>query len=336
MLCTSFDDKQEFIDIVNSIRSRIDQYNIQCKVLPAFGICINHNNMDVSLMCDYADLAIKKIKGKVFKTYEFYDNAMRESMLLEKKIENDVLPALKNDYIKAYVQPKVDMHNGHIIGGEALVRWQNDKEMIYPDQFIPVLEKNGYVIDVDNFIWNKVCACIKMMEDKGIEPVPISVNVSRMHVYQEKFTENLKNMAGEYGIDPKYIPLEITESAFTKEEGSLFKKVQSLQGYGFKFSMDDFGSGYSSLGMLKSERVDEVKIDKTFVDDIATDKGKVLLGNVIRMINELGIDMIAEGVETKEQADFLKENGCMYAQGYYYYKPMPIEEFAKLLENSAR
>ena len=97
-----------------------------------------------------------------------------------------------------------------------------------------------------------------------------------------------------------------------------------------------FGSGYSSLGMLKSERVDEVKIDKTFVDDIATDKGKVLLGNVIRMINELGIDMIAEGVETKEQADFLKENGCMYAQGYYYYKPMPIEEFAKLLENSAR
>jgi diguanylate cyclase/phosphodiesterase len=336
VLCTSFDDKQELIDIVNSIRSRIDQYNIQCKVLPAFGICINHNNMDVSLMCDYADLAIKKIKGKVFKTYEFYDNAMRESMLLEKKIENDVLPALKNDYIKAYVQPKVDMHNGHIIGGEALVRWQNDKEMIYPDQFIPVLEKNGYVIDVDNFIWNKVCACIKMMEDKGIEPVPISVNVSRMHVYQEKFTENLKNMAGEYGIDPKYIPLEITESAFTKEEGSLFKKVQSLQGYGFKFSMDDFGSGYSSLGMLKSERVDEVKIDKTFVDDIATDKGKVLLGNVIRMINELGIDMIAEGVETKEQADFLKENGCMYAQGYYYYKPMPIEEFAKLLENSAR
>lgn len=187
-----------------------------------------------------------------------------------------------------------------------------------------------------DIVWNKVCACIKMMEDKGIEPVPISVNVSRMHVYQEKFTENLKNMAGEYGIDPKYIPLEITESAFTKEEGSLFKKVQSLQGYGFKFSMDDFGSGYSSLGMLKSERVDEVKIDKTFVDDIATDKGKVLLGNVIRMINELGIDMIAEGVETKEQADFLKENGCMYAQGYYYYKPMPIEEFAKLLENSAR
>lgn len=121
-----------------------------------------------------------------------------------------------------------------------------------------------------------------------------------------------------------------------RKRAVFFKKVQSLQGYGFKFSMDDFGSGYSSLGMLKSERVDEVKIDKTFVDDIATDKGKVLLGNVIRMINELGIDMIAEGVETKEQADFLKENGCMYAQGYYYYKPMPIEEFAKLLENSAR
>ena len=126
-----------------------------------------------------------------------------------------------------------------------------------------------------------------------------------MHVYQEDFIDRIKKITSKYDINPKLIPLEITESAFTSEESSLYRKIKSLQDCGYRFSMDDFGSGYSSLGMLKDEHVDEVKIDKTFVDDIATDKGRILLKNVIQMIGALGIDMIAEGVETKEQADFL-------------------------------
>lgn len=334
-LCTSFNDKNELTDIAKSIKKSIDNYDIACKIIPAFGICIKDSNMDISVMCDYASLAAQNIKGKVFKTYEFYDNDMRERMLLEKKIENEVMPALKNDYIKAYVQPKVDMRTGCIVGGEALVRWiLPDGGMIYPDKFIPVIEKNGFVIDVDNYMWDKVCQHICKLKKKGIKPVPISINVSRMHVYQENFIENMIKLTDKYGISPEFIPLEITESAFTSEENSLYRKVESLQDYGYKFSMDDFGSGYSSLSMLKNEHVDEVKIDKTFVDDIATEKGRILLKNVIRMISNLGIDMIAEGVENKEQADFLVENGCIYAQGYYYYKPMPIEDFVILLEKS--
>lgn len=336
-LCTEFSSKEQLENIAYYIKGKIDEYDISCKVIPAFGICINNGDMDVSLMCDYADLAIKNIKGKVFRVCEFYDDDMREAMLFEKKIENDIIPALREGHIKTYVQPKVDMRDGSIVGGEALVRWiLPDGKMIYPDQFIPVIEKNGYVLDVDNYIWESVCACIKELSEKGIKPVPISVNVSRMHVYQREFTENVRKLAKEYNVSPQLIPLEITESAFTNEENSLYKKVKSLQEYGFKFSMDDFGSGYSSLGMLKSEHVDEVKIDKTFVDDICTSKGRVLLQNVIKMINALGMEMIAEGVETKEQADFLIENGCVYAQGYYYYKPLPIEEFVKLLEKSAK
>lgn len=336
-LCTAFDSRDQLIDITKSIKNSIDKYEIACKIIPAFGICINDGSMDISLMCDYADLALQRIKGKVFRGYEFYDTDMRERMLFEKKIENDVLPALKNKQIKPYVQPKVDMRTGRIIGGEALVRWVlSDGGMVYPDEFIPVIEKNGYVLDVDNYMWDRVCYYIKKLEQEGVEPVPISINVSRMHVYQDHFISRIKKLTDKYNIKPELIPLEITESAFTNEENSLYRKVKTLQSYGYKFSMDDFGSGYSSLGMLKDEHVDEVKIDKTFVDDIATDKGKVLLSNVIRMISDLGIDMIAEGVETKEQADFLVAHGCMYAQGYYYYKPMPIEEFVLLLEKSAK
>ena len=309
-LCTKFEDEQQLIDISKDIKKEIDSYEISCKIIPAFGICTNAGNLDISLMCDYADLALNRIKGKVFRVYEFYDTDMREKMLFEKKIENDILPALKNDCIKTYIQPKVDMRTGRIVGGEALVRWQReDGSMVYPDEFIPVIEKNGYVLDVDDYMWDKVCYYIKQLEKEGKTPVPISINVSRMHV---------------------------TESAFTSEESSLYRKIKSLQDCGYRFSMDDFGSGYSSLGMLKDEHVDEVKIDKTFVDDIATDKGRILLKNVIQMIRALGIDMIAEGVETKEQADFLVNNGCIYAQGFYYYRPMPIEDFVLLLEKSGK
>lgn len=146
-------------------------------------------------MCDYADLALQRIKGKVFRVYEFYDTDMREKMLFEKKIENDILPALKNDCIKTYIQPKVDMRTGRIVGGEALVRWQReDGSMVYPDEFIPVIEKNGYVLDVDDYMWDKVCYYIKQLEKEGKTPVPISINVSRMHVYQEDFIDRIKKL----------------------------------------------------------------------------------------------------------------------------------------------
>ena len=170
---------------------------------------------------------------------------------------------------------------------------------------------------------DKVCYYIKQLEKEGKTPVPISINVSRMHVYQEDFIDRIKKITSKYDINPKLIPLEITESAFTSEESSLYRKIKSLQDCGYRFSMDDFGSGYSSLGMLKDEHVDEVKIDKTFVDDIATDKGRILLKNVIQMIRALGIDMIAEGVETKEQA----VNGLKEVQVVSEGKPVETKAF---------
>lgn len=336
-MCVSYEDTQNLIDIVSYIKNKIDKYNISCKILPAFGICISKDGMDVSLMLDYADIAMQEIKGKAFKFYTFYDDNMRKNMLYEKKIENEILGAIESDYIKTYVQPKVDMRSGKIVGGEALVRWLHPADgFIYPDKFIPVLEKSGYILDVDKHIWKSICMFLGSRKENNKPIVPISVNVSRMHVYHGTFTKYLCRLVEKFNISPEYIPLEVTESAFTEKEWDLYKKMHYLQRKGFRVSMDDFGSGYSSLNMLKDENVDEVKIDKKFIDTINDNNSRIVIRHVISMLRELGIDIIVEGVETKEQADFLMENGCFYAQGYLYYKPMPIDEFGELLEKQQK
>ena len=224
------------------------------------------------------------------------------------------------------------MRSGEIIGGEALIRWHSVKEgIIYPDEFIPVLEKSGYIVDVDAYVWEKVFAAIHIWKTGGITPVPISVNVSRSHVYQKSFAGVLEKLAQQYDVEPYYVPLEVTESMFTEYVDKLYKNITRLQSAGFRFSMDDFGAGYSSLNMLKDEPVDEVKIDRFFLKDIKKEKSQIVIRNVIHMIQELQLDMIVEGIETKEQAELLMNYGSYKAQGYYYYKPMPMAEFEQLL-----
>lgn len=224
------------------------------------------------------------------------------------------------------------MRSGEIIGGEALIRWHSVKEgIIYPDEFIPVLEKSGYIVDVDAYVWEKVFAAIHIWKTGGITPVPISVNVSRSHVYQKSFAGVLEKLAQQYDVEPYYVPLEVTESMFTEYVDKLYKNITRLQSAGFRFSMDDFGAGYSSLNMLKDEPVDEVKIDRFFLKDIKKEKSQIVIRNVIHMIQELQLDMIVEGIETKEQAELLMNYGSYKAQGYYYYKPMPMTEFEQLL-----
>jgi diguanylate cyclase (GGDEF)-like protein len=319
VLCTVFNEREDLIKIVEDINNKINKYPMQYKVLPAFGICIKEEGMDISLMCDYADLAIQEIKGKVYKLYSFYDNAMREKMLYEKRRENEISGALNNGDIKVYIQPKVDMVTKKIIGGEALVRWLHPQDgFLRPDMFVPVLERSGHIVEMDQFVWDKVFSSIRSWIDKGIKAVPISVNVSRIHVYQSNFIDVLNKMTEKYSIPPKYVPLEVTESAFTENARKLFGNIEILQEKGFYFSMDDFGSGYSSLNMLKDEPIDEVKIDRTFIRDMNDVKSKVVVRNIIHMLKELNIDIMAEGVETEEQAMLLTAYGCTRAQGYIF------------------
>lgn len=331
-LCMPYRDEKEVIEVIDDIYNNIVGYQMPCRILPAFGICISEPGMDVSLMCDYASIAIDSIKGKVFSYYSFFENSMRDQMLYEKKIENEVGEAIRNGYIKVYVQPKVDMRTREIIGGEALVRWIHPTDgMIYPSIFIPVFEKSGYIVDVDCYVWEQVFKNLQQWQDNGKQIVPISVNVSRLHVHQNDFADYVMELADKYRISPDMVPLEVTESALVEDTEVLYQSISYLQKQRFKFSMDDFGSGYSSLNMLKDEHVDEIKIDKVFIDDIDSEKSRIVVRNVIRMIEELGIKLIAEGVESQKQADFLIKNRCYYAQGFYYYKPMPIDEFGELL-----
>ena len=332
-MLTPFTQREELVAIVKNIKAKIRQCPIPCRVLPAFGICVATDpEMPISLMQDYATMALKSIKGKFYADYAFFDEKMRDQMFLEKQIENDMVEALESGQFRLFVQPKVDMSTGEIIGGEALVRWQHpEKGIIGPAQFMPVLEKNGFIIDVDRYVWEEVFRFVGGLLEQGKKAVPISINISRLHAYDEFFGEYLIELKNKYNVSPQYVPLELTESAWIKMEETVYRNIPFLKENGFYLAMDDYGIGYSTMTMLKNQPVDEIKIDRSFIMDMSNEKSKIIVRNTIHMLRELDLDIIAEGVEEKEQQDFLLECGCKKAQGFYYYKPMPAEEFARLI-----
>lgn len=336
-LFTSFEEEDELVAIVKRIEKDIDAFPIDCKVLPSFGICTSvDNGLNVSFLKDCATMALNTIKGKFYASYAFFDDKMRKEQLREKQIENDIVAALKNGEFVLYIQPKVDMNTGRIIGGEALVRWLHPKQgLIPPGDFIPVLEKNGFIINVDDYIWEKTFAFIRELEDENIEPVPISINVSRVHAYDKDFCKTLCELSKQYRVEPVHVPLELTESAFLGDEQTMYNRMEYLRSLGFRISMDDFGTGYSSMKMLKNQPMDEIKVDREFISDLENDMSKVVISHTIQMLKDMNTSIIVEGVETENQKDFLLEHGCNRAQGFLFYRPMPAADFKKLLMEQA-
>lgn len=333
-MCTPFDNEQELIDITERVAQQIEKFKMPYRALPAFGICIaDYPSMSVSLMRDYATMALSTIKGKFYAKYAFFDEAMRRQMLISKMIENDIVDALENEQLFIYIQPKVDMTDGRIIGGEALVRWRyKDNTMVSPGEFIPVVEKNGLIIDVDIYVWTRVFSFLGRRLEEGKRVEPISINISRLHVFDSAFKDTIINLSEKYKVPPKYVPLELTESGFAENQDIIYSNMEELRRYGFKISMDDFGIGYSTMTMLRNQPVDEIKIDKGFIDDIEDSKSRSILRHTVAMLKELELDIIVEGVETENQKQFLLECGCTRAQGYLYYKPMSVEKYEELLD----
>lgn len=230
-----------------------------------------------------------------------------------------------------YLQPKYSIMQNKIIGAEALVRWRHPtRGMIYPDQFIPIIEENGFVQKVDYYIWAEACRFIRRCQEEGVTPCPISVNVSRVHLRDNECIGVLSDLIKSYTIPKRLLELEITETA---DDQQLSQKAMQLKDEGFTLLMDDFGSGYSSLNILLETPFDVVKLDKKFIENMMlSDKGKLILEQVVLMSEKLDLGLLAEGVETREQVEVLQGIGCDHVQGYYYAKPMPEEEFFALLK----
>ncbi len=262
-----------------------------------------------------------------------YDEDFKRELLKSGKLTGKMQDALDTGEFKVYVQPKYGAKTPDIVGGEALVRWQEkDGKFIFPDEFIPLFEENRFIIKLDMYMFESVCKTLRKRLKKGEKCVPISVNFSRLHISNKMFVEEIEKIANSYQIPRRLLEIELTESTIIEKEKELVELIEKLHASGFGLSMDDFGSGYSSLGMLRTINVDTIKLDRTFFDiNKSEEKSKLIVYSILEMATKLGIKTVAEGVETKEQVDFLRETSCDIVQGYYYSKPVPIEEFEKLL-----
>lgn len=309
------------------------------KVIPisislTYGIYkIADTTIPVRLMCDRARAVKKQIKGNALSNYAVYDDVIRLKLREQAEIEEEMQLALANREFVMFLQPQIDLKTGKLSGAEALVRWKHPiKGIMVPAQFLNLFESNGFITKMDMYIWEEACRYLKELQDKGLF-FPISVNISRVHIGNTNLANILLDLVRKYDIAPKYLELEITENLFMEDVDELFREMAELKKCGFKILMDDFGSGYSSLNMLRSAPVDVLKIDRFFLDEImSTPRGKIIVESSVRMAKQLGLKVIAEGVETQEQLDFLSKIDCDIVQGYYYSRPIPIKEFEEFVK----
>lgn len=329
--------KEENIELlINALQLNLKKVNKDYNIKVSCGVyVINDYNMDVSEMYDRAYLAAKNCKGKFVQNVAYYDESMIENMRQEQFIINEVNKALEEEQFAVYLQPKVNLVIGKPYGAEALVRWMHpERGMISPGEFIPIYERNGIIGRLDQYMWRSVCRLLRKWLDEGKNPDPISVNVSRVNIYNPHLVEIFNKLITEYQIPPHLLNLEITESAFMEDQALIMKTMHRLHELGFRIMMDDFGSGYSSLNILKDMEIDYLKIDMQFLqqDVEFNGKGEKVLTSIVRMAKWLHLPAIVEGVETAEQVDFLKCIGCEYAQGFYFAKPMPVADYEKYIE----
>ncbi|MFQ4230571.1 diguanylate phosphodiesterase, partial [Clostridioides difficile] len=293
---------------------------------------ISKSDNDINTIMDRANTARKTIKGGHKNSFAFYDKEMHKKILKEKEIENSMVDALNNGEFIVYFQPKYSLSDYQIIGAEALVRWDNpQKGLIPPIEFIPVFERNGFIVNINFYVFEEVCKKIREWMDEGQKVVPISVNLSRMHFVNSNFIEKFKLIVDKYKIPTRLIELELTETAVLDNIEGLLDTMNNLKEKGFVISMDDFGTGYSSLNLLKELPVDILKLDRAFfTEKDESNNEKIVISNVIKMAKELKMKVISEGVETISQVEFLKQIGCDMVQGYLFSKPMPVKEFEKI------
>lgn len=333
---TPYQGKEETVKQIEQAVEDMKKLSASYNIMIVYGVyVVTDRSLPISFMCDRAALAAKTVKGHYMKSYAFYDDKMRLSLENEQNIINEMSDALENHEFVPYYQPKYDVKTNKPVGSEALARWIHPtKGFISPGVFIPIFEKNGFISKLDFYIWECVCKQLKEWKDKGVPLFPVSVNVSRVNLYNPNLSKIIIELTKKYDVAPKYFNIEITESVYTDDNVMIDDITSQLRNNGFTILMDDFGSGYSSLNVLKDVQVDMLKMDMMFMFKAKYDgRAETIISSVIRMAKWLNIPVIAEGVDKAEQVEFLKSVGCDYIQGFYYSKPLPAADYEKLISD---
>ncbi|WP_148409745.1 putative bifunctional diguanylate cyclase/phosphodiesterase [Murimonas intestini] len=307
-------------------------------VTVACGICCIEDvieHLDVQGLIDRANFAQKTVKNDPKLHYAFYNESIRQKMIEENRIRDRIDSALEKGEFVVYLQPKVSLANGKISGAEALARWKlPDGRMLPPGEFIPIMEKNHVIGKLDKYIFEKICIWFQNRIKAGVPVEPVSINVSKLQFYNPDFVKEYREIKDRYNVPDGMLEIEFTETVAFENQKYMLKIVSELHENGFGCSLDDFGSGFSSLGMLKDLQIDVLKLDAMFFRNSSgnIEKEKLIVRSIINMVSRLNIKVVAEGIETQEQVEFLKEAGCDLVQGFVYYKPMPVKEFEKLID----
>lgn len=337
-ICTSMN-RGEILDFMEQLQHDMDHYPLAFHISLYFGICpVYDRNMPPYQLADFAKMALQKARTSYSQPYSIFNEEFRQQVTREQTLIQSMEPSLKNGDFVPYFQPFFDIRTKSIVGAEVLVRWNHPiYGMISPASFIPVFEKNGFIIQLDQYIWEEAAKLLWRRKKEGRKRIPFSVNVSRAHIFDEDFEPFLLGLMEKYELDPGAFGLELTESVYVESQDTMAEAVARLQKKGFRFLMDDFGSGYSSLSVLKDCPMDVLKIDMTFVRDILeSPRSQIILSEIIHMMHRLNLPMIAEGVENPEQTKLLKNWDCNTVQGYYFARPMPAEAFEKLIDETQR
>lgn len=320
--------------LINEIEGISEQLSVP-RLYPVIGIRAVEKLDDADKRYGEALRAKALVKNRRDRHYAFYDEIDYDTIVENKKLENGFEKALADKKFEVWYQPKFNSHTGKIVGSEALIRWRaDDGSLISPGRFIPLFEKNGNIIRLDEYVFREVCRQQKEWQKEGIQILPVSVNISRFSLYYSNVVEKYERIINYYDVDHKYVQIEITESAII-ENTVIVELIQKFHDAGFDILLDDFGSGYSSLASLNQMPFDTIKLDKSLVDYVGNENGEKLLKFIVQLVQSLGMKITAEGVEYKEQLDFLENLNCDDIQGFYFSKSLMLADFsAKLTENN--
>jgi diguanylate cyclase (GGDEF)-like protein/PAS domain S-box-containing protein len=311
---------------------KVDLYELDITV--SLGISMYpHDETDPGLLINYANISLLRSKHEGKNRYKFYSTDIGIQIYKQVVLRNDLLKAIERGQLQLYYQALVNLESSDILAAEALIRWNHPEwGTVSPNEFIPLAEETGIIINLGNWMLRQVCRNYKRWMDKGLPPIKVSVNYSSIQFYERNFTDNILGIISEHGLDPNFLIMEITESVFMKNPEKAIVDIKSLQENGIQVALDDFGTGFSSLSYLNSFNIDILKIDRSFIKNIMVDNSStIIIRSVIDLAQELKIKLVAEGIENWEQLSCLREMKCYSGQGFIFNRPMPPEEFEKLL-----